>query len=91
MSTLDRIPRIERLATLVGLLALLVLAIGPVVGLVLMLRESFDPIRMTTGRQHVAEGIVVICTSIVVGATMLLNVWYVEHRLILDRRAAERD
>jgi hypothetical protein len=89
-STLSRIPRIERLAAIVQAVGALVLAIGPVAGVVTMAHQSIDASGLE-GNHHVGEGILVLAASVVAGLTLLLNAAYVQHRLILDRGAAERD
>lgn len=88
-STLDRIPSIERLSVFVQVTGVLLLAIGPVAGLgTLLYQSSVDGVE---GRHHTAEGVVILVSSIAAGLTLLLNAAYVQHRLILDRRAAQID
>lgn len=88
-STLDRIPRIERLAAFVQVAGVLLLAIGPVAGIVTMLYQS--TVDGVEGRNHTAEGVIVLVSSVAAGLTLMMNAAYVQHRLILDRRAAQQD
>jgi hypothetical protein len=87
-STLDRIPAIERLASIVGGLAFAILAVGPLAGLLIALNTEWDPEFGGNRRQDVGSGITLVVVSLSAGFTMLLLTTYIQHRLILDARAA---
>lgn len=86
-STLGRIDSVQRLAGIVQAVGALVLGIGPLAGIVMMAYQS--DAGGVRNNHHVGDGILVLATSIVAGLALLMNAAYVQHRLILDRRAAE--